>query len=147
MKLSLRPALDQDMALCESLSRTNMRAYHAARNLAWEPVRFLASWALFENWMILSGTTVAGLLRLAPESGALGLRDLQILPEFQGQGIGTWAIRQAQAMTASRGIQRLQLRVYEENPAAALYLRLGFKIESTVGGTLHMAWEPPTRPS
>ena len=143
MKLSLRPAEDHQLAFCESLNRRNMSGYLAARGIAWEPSRFLASWAEFENLIILSDSAVVGLLRLVPEQGGLGLRDLQIVSEHQGQGIGSWAVRQAQAIAAERGIARLQLRVYEENPATALYARLGFKAESVVDGTVHMAWQLP----
>ena len=143
MELSLRPAEDQEIAFCESLNRQNMSGYLAARNVAWDSSRFSVSWADFENLIILLESQVVGLLRLFPERDALGLRDLQIVPERQGQGIGSWAIRRAQAITADRGFNRLQLRVYEENPAAALYARLGFKAESVVDGTVHMAWQLP----
>lgn len=143
MKLSLRPALDQDLAFCELLSQRNMTRYRQARGIPWDPVRFATDWAAFENLMILAQSRVVGLLRLVTEHDALGLRDLQVLPEYQRQGIGSWAVQQAQSMAASRGFQRLQLRVYEENPATALYTRLGFKAESVTCGTVHMAWEQP----
>ncbi|MDC6679445.1 GNAT family N-acetyltransferase, partial [Leclercia adecarboxylata] len=121
------------------LNRLNMSEYLAARGVVWNPDRFLASWAEFENLMILTDSQVVGLLRLVPEQGgALGLRDLQIVPEHQGQGIGSWAVRQAQTISASRGFRRLQLRVYEENPAKALYACLGFKVEAIVDRTVHM---------
>jgi len=143
MKLSLRLADDQERAFCESLNRRNMGKYLAARGIAWEPDRFLASWAEFENLIILVESHPVGLLRLVPEQDALGLRDLQIVPEHQGQGIGSWAVRQAQSIAASRGYRRLQLRVFEENPAKALYARFGFKAESVVDGTIHMVCELP----
>ena len=143
MKLSLRPAADKDRAFCESLHRRNMGGYRATRDIAWDRDRFLASWLDFENLLILADSDVVGLLRLVPEQNALGLRDLQVLPRCQGQGIGTWAVQQAQAITVSRDFIRLQLRVYEENPARALYARLGFKTESVAGGTVHMAWAVP----
>ena len=143
MKLSLRPADDQELAFCESLNRRNMSGYLAARDVAWDPSRFLASWAEFENLVILVDCHLVGLLRLVPEQDALGLRDLQIIPERQGRGIGSWAVGQAKSIATSRGFFRLQLRVYEENPARALYTRLGFKAESVVGGTVHMALELP----
>ena len=143
MELSLRPAGNQELAFCESLNRCNMSMYLAARGVAWESSRFLSSWAEFENLMILLDSQVVGLLRLLPEQGVLGLRDLQIVQGHQGQGIGSWAVRQAQAIAADRGFSRLQLRVYEENPAAALYARLGFKEESVVDGTVYMAWQLP----
>lgn len=145
MKFSLRPANDQDLAFCELLNRRNMTGYLDARGIQWDPARFAASWVEFENLMILKESTVVGRLRLVAEHDALGLRDLQILPEYQRQGIGSWAIRQARTIAASRGFRRVQLRVYEENPASALYARLGFKAESVVCGTVHLAWEPPPR--
>jgi len=146
MKLSLRPANDQDLAFCEWLSHRNMAGYLDVRGVEWDPGRFAASWAEFENRMILAESTVVGLLRLVAEQDALGLRDLQILPEYQRQGIGSWAVQEAQSLAASRGFRRLRLRVYEENPAKALYVRLGFKVESVDPGTVHMAWEQPPRP-
>jgi GNAT superfamily N-acetyltransferase len=147
MNFSLRPAAQEEFAFCESLSRRNMGDYLAARNVLWDPDRFLASWAAFENLMIVEGSQVVGLLRLTPERDALGLRDLQVLPEHQGRGIGTWAVQQAQSIAACRGFRRLQLRVYEDNPAKALYARLGFEVESVVDGAIHMACDLPPHPS
>lgn len=140
--MSLRPATARDFAFCEHLSRSNMSGYLAARGIAWDPVRFRASWAEFENLMIVAECATIGLLRLLPEGPALALRDLQIVPVHQRQGVGGWAVRQAQAIALQRNHPRVQLRVYAENPARALYLRLGFVVETEGEGTLHMAWEP-----
>ena len=124
-----------------------MSRYLTARDIAWEPSRFLASWAEFENLMILLDSQAVGTLRLLPEQAGLGLRDLQVGPEHQRKGLGSWAIRQAQAIAEGRGFTQLYLRVYEENPAAALYARLGFKVESVMAGTVHMVWELPPNQS
>jgi len=140
--LALRPAGAPDFAFCEHLSRTNMAGYLAARGIAWDPARFRASWDEFENLLIVADHAIIGLLRLLPEGRALGLRDLQIVPAQQRRGIGGWAVRQAQAIAVQRGHPRLQLRVYVENPARALYARLGFVVEEEAEGTLHMAWYP-----
>lgn len=140
--LRLFSATPEDFAFCEHLSRTNMAGYLAARGIAWDPQRFRASWVEFENLMILAGGEAVGVLRLFPEGEALGLRDLQVVPGRQRQGIGGWAVRQAQAIALQRGHPRLQLRVYAENPARALYTRLGFVVKAEAGGTLHMAWSP-----
>ena len=140
MSFRLHPATAHDFAFCEHLSRTNMAGYLAARGIAWDPERFRASWAELENFMILAGDDAVGLLRLLPEGEALGLRDLQVVPARQRQGVGGWAVRQAQAIARQRGHPRLQLRVYAENPARVLYARLGFADEAVVDGTVHMAW-------
>ena len=84
-----------------------------------------------------------GLLRLTPEPDGLGLRDLQILPTYRNKGVGSWALSQAQSIAASRGFQRLQLRVYEDNPAKRLYERMGFDTDFVAAGTVHMAYELP----
>ena len=147
MRLSLRLAADEERAFCESLNRCNMGGYLTTRGIAWDPDRFAASWLEFENLVILADSDVVGSLRLVPERDALGLRDLQVLPQRQGRGIGTWAALRAQAIAVSRDFLRLQLRVYEENPARALYARVGFKTESVSGGTVHMAWAVPPNKS
>lgn len=141
--LAVRPATALDFAFCEQLSRSNMAAYRAARGIAWDPQCFRASWAEFENFVILAGDDAVGLLRLLPEGEALGLRDLQVVPARQRQGIGGWALRQAQAIALQRGHAGLKLRVYADNPARALYARSGFRVEDEVDGTLHMALPGP----
>ncbi len=138
----LAPATADDLAFCEHLNRTNMVGYLAARGIAWDPERFRASWAEFENLLIVAGGAPIGLLRLLPEGGALGLRDLQVAPAHQRRGVGGWAVRQAQAITLQRGHPRLRLRVYAENPARMLYARMGFVVEAEADGKVHMAWDP-----
>ena len=143
MELELRPAEEKDLAFCESLNRGNMSHYLADRAIAWDPDRFLRSWADFENLIIQLDGQDIGLLRLTPEQQGLGLRDLQVLPAHQNRGIGSWAVRQATSIAALRGFQRLQLRVYEDNPAKRLYTRMGFQTELEAAGTVHMAYELP----
>jgi GNAT superfamily N-acetyltransferase len=79
-------------------------------------------------------------LRLGAEGVALEIRDLQVAPASQGQGIGTWAIQQAKSLASGRGFEMVRLRVFEENPARSLYARLGFVSEAIVAGKVHMAF-------
>ena len=139
--LSLRPADDSDREFCEQLNRRNMSDYLARRGIDWDSARFEVSWQDFENLIILKSSVAVGHIRLTPEPPALGLRDLQILPEYQRQGIGSWAVQQAQALAELRGFRSLKLRVYEENPAKALYARLGFRPVSTIDSTVHLIWD------
>lgn len=138
MNLSLRPALASELQESESLSRLNMAAYRAARGISWDPERFRRSWDEFENLAVVRGTQCCGFIRLLPEGDALAIRDIQIAPEFQGQGIGSWAIEQVKHLAAARGYGVVQLRVYPENPAMGLYTRLGFVPEHVQDTVLHM---------
>jgi GNAT superfamily N-acetyltransferase len=135
----LRPALESDFAFCESLTHSNMACYLEARNIAWDPERYLASWREFENYVICVDGASVGVLRILRLDSALEIRDLQLLPTHTGQGIGTWAIGEAKAIAARRNIGRLQLRVYVDNPAQRLYHRLGFRTVETIDGVIHMA--------
>lgn len=147
MQLSLRPAGDDDRTFCEDLNRRNMSAYLASRQIPWDSRIYSASWSEFENLIILERTDAVGLIRLAPETDALAIRDLQVLPEHQGRGIGSWAIQQALIIAAQRRTRLLQLRVYQESRAQQLYARLGFNVQSVIGGTVHMAYELPPNQS
>jgi GNAT superfamily N-acetyltransferase len=110
MQLCLRTADDGDRTFCEDLNRRNMAQYLASRKIPWDSALFSASWVEFENLMIIEQAKVVGLLRLAVESNALAVRDLQVIPEQHGRGIGTWALHQAIGITAARGSPVVQLR-------------------------------------
>ena len=144
MKLSLRPAEASELAVSESLSRLNMASYRASRGVLWDPERFRLSWGEFENLAIVQSGQCCGFIRLLPEGGALAIRDVQVAPEFQGKGIGSWAIAEVKQIAASRGYGTVQLRVYPENPAMALYARLGFGVERVEDAVVHMrCYIPP----
>lgn len=138
MRLSLRPAVDKDQQFCEHLHRANMDAYWMARGIAWDPQRFVDSWRTFENHIILRDDDAVGVLQLLGVSGALEIRDLQLLAAYQGQGIGSWAIQQAKRFARQRDLAELRLRVLVENPAQHLYARLGFRTTADENGILHM---------
>jgi acetyltransferase (GNAT) family protein len=94
MTLSLRPALETDLAFCEALNRSNMASYLSARRIPWDSQQYLTSWTRFENFIISANGVSVGTLRLLEVDGALEIRDLQVLPSHHAQGIGTWAINQ-----------------------------------------------------
>ena len=141
---TLRPATDADRAFCEALSRGNMTHYREAREIVWDPARFLASWAEFENHIIVVDGVSVGTLRLLAIDDALEIRDLQLLASHQGQGIGSWALETARTLAVARGFGALRLRVFPENPAHRLYSRFGFEAVATENGVVHMLLRLPT---
>jgi 2-amino-4-hydroxy-6-hydroxymethyldihydropteridine diphosphokinase len=134
----LRRASGDDRAFCEALARDNMAAYREARGIAWDPLRFAASWSAFENWIVVAAGEAVGTLRLLAEDDALAIRDLQVRPGAQRQGHGTWAIGEARRLARQRGATGLRLRVYPDNPALRLYQRLGFAVAGERDGVLHL---------
>lgn len=140
---TLRRATPADRAFAERLSRDNMVAYRASRNIVWDPARFEASWASFDNRVIESRGAAVGVLRLHALPDALEIRDLQLLPAHQGRGLGAWAVAQAFERAVELGKPELRLRVYPENPARRLYERLGFTVRAELDGVIHMACKLP----
>lgn len=74
------------------------------------------------------GLLKLGVISLKNTSKSLHIRQLQILPEYQGQGIGSKVL-----MVVKKRALQLQLpitlNVLLKNPARGLYLRHGFQIE------------------
>ena len=73
--------------------------------------------------------------------GALHLMDIALLPEHRGTGIGTTLIR-ALIEEACRSGLPVHLYVDANNPAQALYRRLGFTPVSDAGIRFEMEWQP-----
>lgn len=68
-----------------------------------------------------------GAIWVVSHSNHLRLREIQILPEFQGQGIGTCLIGDL-ILRARREHLPIRLVVIESNRARVLYERLGFRV-------------------
>tara|TARA_R110001583_G_scaffold1282_3_gene10530 strand:- start:910 stop:1377 length:468 start_codon:yes stop_codon:yes gene_type:complete len=87
----------------------------------------------YDSHIILRDRKPIGLLKLGvvslkDTSKSLHIRQLQILPQYQGQGIGSKVL----AVVKKRALQLqlpITLNVLLKNPARGLYLRHGFQIE------------------
>ena len=64
-----------------------------------------------------------------------------VLPGQRGRGIGTALLEALEREARNRGIDRLSLSVERENPAVALYQRLGFRPLDREGNALTMVVE------
>lgn len=83
-----------------------------------------------ESYLILVEKTIVGLIKLGIENAALHIRQFQVLPEYQGKGIGKHVLEVCKKKALEKGCS-LTLNVLLENPAKELYLRNGFQIESS----------------
>ncbi len=81
-----------------------------------------------------------GMIAVAEYENSFTLRQIEILPEYQGQGLGAAVIRHLQAESAAAG-KALTLRVFKINPALRLYLRLGFRILREDDVHYNMRWD------
>ena len=100
---------------------------------------FKEGWVRAPHKIILVDGKPAGVCSTVTNPDHVFFSELQILPEYQGQGLGT-KIMQEQMQYAKSLDVPLRLQVLRENKAQKLYFRLGFKITETTDIHVKMEW-------
>lgn len=126
---ALRPATADDYDFLFALHRSAMRPYIEALwgwHEEWQAEYFLKKFDPATRKVIVIDGVDAGVLVVEerPDEVYVGL--IELLPPYQGRGIGTEILRQLAADAHRRGLP-LALHVLTTNePAQRLYKRLGF---------------------
>ncbi len=138
----LRPAEPGDFPFAEALTHGNMGGYYKRHGLVWRSDLFYASWRESENFILEADGERIGVLRVTEEGDSLHIRDVQIAAGHRGQGAGTYMLDMSHRWARARGLHELQLRVFVDNPAARLYLRMGYQVAgprlAQLGSIRHM---------
>ncbi|MEN4010436.1 MAG: GNAT family N-acetyltransferase [Bellilinea sp.] len=137
--LSLRPANEQDFDFLWQVHCAALKPY-IQQTWGWDEEfqkRYLREHFNPQHSQIIRymGAEV-GMLSVEETSLGIVLSKIEVLPEYQGLGIGTTLIRELLERAVTRGLP-VSLRVLKINPACQLYLRLGF---SVVGETDTHFW-------
>jgi GNAT superfamily N-acetyltransferase len=141
---SLRPAAAADREFLLDLHRLTMR----------EAVECVWAWddeqqaALFDErfvpgaWEVIEAEGVpVGVLWVEDRDGAVFVRLVEILPEWQGRGLGSAVVRSVM-QAAAADARPVALRVLHANPRArALYERLGFAPYDEIETHTYLRWE------
>jgi ribosomal protein S18 acetylase RimI-like enzyme len=85
------------------------------------------------------GGVRAGRLYVDHRSGDIRIVDISLAPAFRGLGVGTRVLRTLQDQAAATDC-KLSIHVEIHNPAAELYLRLGFAVVDERGVYRRMEW-------
>ncbi len=133
-RLSFEPVRPSDYEFAHDLTRTNMSEFVARHWGDWDSDIFRKNFDGTENYLVYCCGSPVGFVRLMVAGDRLVLDDLQIVPGLQNQGLGTWALKQVEAIALSRGCIAVRLRSFHENPAYGLYRRVGFAIASAGEG-------------
>jgi ribosomal protein S18 acetylase RimI-like enzyme len=86
----------------------------------------------------IDGTPI-GVVSTEIKRDCLYMSELQLLPEYQGQGIGSIIVKEQMAVAKSLNLP-LRLVVLRENRAQDLYRRLGFMTTGTTEIHVKMEW-------
>ena len=126
--LDLRPATEADRPFLWQLHRQTMRPY-VEQTWGWNEAdqrrRFDENFDPTLKQIILLQSKPIGMIEVEPREHEVFLAVIEILPEWQGRGLGMRLIR---GVVEQAGDLPVMLRVLRANPARALYERLGFKV-------------------
>jgi ribosomal protein S18 acetylase RimI-like enzyme len=122
-------------ALPSELREALMEMQYRGREMS-----YTAQYPEAESWILcLQNGTAAGRHLVAREPSGFHEIDLAVLPEYQGRGLGTFALQQLQRRARAEGVD-VTLNVAKANQAERLYTRLGFERMSEDEVFRHMAW-------
>jgi ribosomal protein S18 acetylase RimI-like enzyme len=142
-QISLRPATDADLSFLLELRLLTMTAHQIASGVTPSDDERLRRVRLrFECAEIVSfdGRAV-GLLKVARDDNDWELIQIQLHPDFQGQGIGRGLVESVIVQAREAGAV-LHLSVLKQNPARRLYEKLGFVVVSENAHSLAMRLAP-----
>jgi ribosomal protein S18 acetylase RimI-like enzyme len=127
----LRPATETDREFMYALYCRTMRAVVEKTwgwDEAWQRIDFNRRFSDCSASVIEYRGVAAGALMLESKPDSIYIQEIQVLPEYQGQGIGTAIVKQVVEQAASQNLG-VTLSVVPANPRARqLYERLGFRV-------------------
>lgn len=144
MEHRLRPASEVDREFLFMLHCTTMGDVIEATwgwDEAWQRTDFNRRFAVQDVSIIEATNFDVGGLWLEWKPDSLYIHEIQIVPDYQGQGLGTAVIRDVMGQAANRMLP-VELFVVPANPRAKhLYERLGFVVTSIESPFIQMRYE------
>ena len=130
------PADDSDKPYFQDLHEQCYRDVVTRQFGSWEPktqrLNFNARWPVQQFSKIIIDGNVVGGIWLDEHDEFRQIREIQIHPTYQGQGIGTRVVQDV-IYRSQQMDKKLMLKVLHENHALALYERLGFVVTDDTG--------------
>lgn len=127
---TLRPATWQDADFLYRLHRAALQNYveqtYGPWDDQWQQRHFAQHYRPSECRIITLNGQDVGVVRTVEDDAEVCLSVIEILPQFQGGGIGTSVIQSVLDKAHGKG-KPVTLQVFKVNPARRLYSRLGFE--------------------
>ncbi len=147
-KYRLRAATEADRAWLRWLHHVTMR--DAVESMwGWDEDRqdalFDGSFTTENLQIVQVEARDVGVIAATRHPSVLFLDNIQVVPDYQGQGLGTALIRDLQDRARTEGVP-VALRVIVSNRARLLYERLGFVITGQSDTHYYLRWSGDSHP-
>lgn len=141
--MTFRPATEADIAFLIDLRRLTMWAHFENSGLAINQDEQLQRvlYRLDCAHIITRDGADIGVFKVVRDADPWELTQIQLLPRYQGQGIGAALIRSLLNEASVAG-KRVHLDVLRANPARRLYERLGFRVVAEDTHSYLMRFDP-----
>ncbi|WP_146172210.1 GNAT family N-acetyltransferase [Melghirimyces profundicolus] len=130
INITLRPATPDDFEFVFRLNETNMRFY-VEKMRGWneeiERKDMKGKFHPGHDQIILVNGERGGIFGVEERPNSYFLQHIELLPQFQGKGIGSKLICRLISKARKRNVP-VSLTVLKQNPAIRLYKRLGFSV-------------------
>ena len=100
---------------------------------------FKAAWTGAPHYLVSRDDVVVGIVSYIERADVIHINEVQIIPHYQGQGIGTTFLEERIEEARRRKIP-LTLQALRENRAIELYRRLGFVPYGESDTHIKMEW-------
>ena len=143
MTYQLRPATEADVPFLWTLLVAAMKEY-VAQTWGWDEEfqrhYFYEHLDLSRVEIITTEGIPVGSRITAERESAVFLANIEIVPEYQGHGLGAAIIRELCEQARGKGLA-VELQVLKINPSRRLYERLGFREVGQTGTHFLMRWD------
>ena len=148
MNIQLQPSTAEDRSWLEELRRKAYLDLFVATWGDWDEARHKRHWASCLDKGHISivklDGTYAGMVQVLEEKESVEIAEIQILPEFQGKGIGTQVLSDI-VEGAHSNRRPATLSVGKKNGRAiALYRSLGFVVVKETDAKIYFKLSPST---
>jgi ribosomal protein S18 acetylase RimI-like enzyme len=143
MEITTRPATVADTEFARGTHHQAYRDLTERRFGQWieqdQDAFFTAAWTAGAYSVFLCDGTVCGYVCIETDNTEVHVREIVIVPSFQGRGIGSLLLQQAIDLARQRQVP-VRLRTAHVNRAAILYRRLGFREMGRTQSHIQFEW-------
>ena len=125
--IEIRKPTEADYPFVEKLMVSNMLPYYQRHRMQFSKIMYAYAYKLSENYIITHNGVEVGFMRLDQDKKSLHIADLQVSWWMRNAGVGTFALEFVHALAKERKLKFVTLHVFNDNPAANLYFRNGYR--------------------
>jgi len=131
--LAITPATPGEFNAALDLMRANMGPYHERHGIPWDTDWLVANYRDKDNYSISRRGEWIGFVSLEWQPERAYIHTLQLTAAAQGRLFGMRVFEWILAAAAARGLPGVACRSFRDNPAVALYRKLGFQLTAEEG--------------